>query len=83
MRSLPFTHANLPYPLFFKEGYDYWNPFFVSPWQRGDNSGDSGCPLQPGADPSEVLWRIREHDDRETLTSFATVVNFKLRSLLL
>jgi hypothetical protein len=63
----------------FQRGVRLLEPFLRLPLAKGD----SGYPLQPEADPSEVLWRIREHDDRETLTSFATVVNFKLRSLLL
>jgi hypothetical protein len=29
----------------------------------------SGCPLQPEADLSEALWRIREHDGREDAAS--------------
>jgi hypothetical protein len=27
-----------------------------------DLSGITGCPPQPEADPSEAVWRIREHE---------------------
>jgi hypothetical protein len=71
MCSLPFLRTQIsPIPSFSK-GVRLWDPLFVSPpKQRGRYSGTSGYPLQPEADPSEVLWRIREHDSRETLTSF-------------
>jgi hypothetical protein len=55
----------------FQRGVRLLEPFLRLPLAKGDNSGDSGCPLQPEADPSEALWRIREHDGRKTLTSFA------------
>jgi hypothetical protein len=34
----------------------------------------SGCPLQPEADPSEALWRIRAHDGGEATDFFCELL---------